>query len=62
MSTESQILELQKRREEEVRVILEAWPISKQRIAYKFLNASGCTLANIDYDIRQALREELKVG
>lgn len=56
------ILELRKLREEEVRVVIEAWPKSKQLIGYQFLHASGCTLSGIDYEIDHALKKEFETA
>lgn len=52
--------EYKKQREEEVRLVLEDWPLSKLLIGYKYENARGVTLCNIDHEIDKALKEEMK--
>lgn len=54
------LLDYKKEREEEVRIVLEDWPRSKLLIAYKYENARGVTLCNIDHEIDKALRDEFK--
>lgn len=49
-----------KRLEDEVITALEAWPRSKQLIAYVYLNGQGIRVTNIDLAIARAIKEEEK--
>lgn len=53
------LIEFKKLREDEVLMVLEQWALDKQLIGYKYLNAKGASLQNIDHAIDKALREEL---
>ena len=43
-----------------IKATVDNWPRSKQLITYKYLNALGCKLDRIDYDIDKAIKNELE--
>jgi hypothetical protein len=45
-----------------VKVTVDNWPRSKQLITYKYLNAIGCKLDSIDYEIDKEINKELEQG
>ena len=45
-----------------VKATVDNWPRSKQLIAYKYLNALGCKLDGMDYEIDKEITKELKQG
>ena len=45
-----------------VKATVDKWPCSKQLITYKYLNALGCKLDSIDYEIDKEIKKELEQG
>jgi hypothetical protein len=45
-----------------VKATVNNWPRSKQLITYKYLNALGCKLDSIDYEIDREIKNELQQG
>ena len=45
-----------------VKAIVNNWPRSKQLITYKYLNALGCKLDSLDYEIDKEIKKELEQG
>ena len=43
-----------------VKATVDNWPRSKQLITYKYLNALGCKLDSLDYEIDKEIRKELE--
>ena len=48
--------------QEAVKATVDNSPRSKQLITYKYLNALGCKLEAIDYEIDKAIKKELEHG
>ena len=44
-----------------IKATVDNWPRSKQLIAYKYLNALGCKLNSIDYEIDKEITKD-KLG
>ena len=45
-----------------VKATVDNWTRSKQLISYKYLNALGCKLDGIDYEIDKEIKKELEQG
>jgi hypothetical protein len=45
-----------------IKAMVDNWPRSKQLIAYKYLNALGCNLEGMDYEIDTEIKKELEQG
>jgi hypothetical protein len=45
-----------------IKATVDNWPRSKQLIAYKYLNALGCKLDGIDYEIDKETKKEFRGG
>jgi hypothetical protein len=45
-----------------VKATVDNWPRSKQLITYKYLNALGCKLDSLDYEIDKEIKKELEQG
>jgi hypothetical protein len=45
-----------------IKATVDNWPRSRQLIAYKYLNALGCKLDGMDYEIDKEITKELKQG
>ena len=45
-----------------IKATVDNWPRSKQLIAYKYLNALGCKLDGMDYEIDKEIKKELEQG
>jgi hypothetical protein len=43
-----------------VKATVDNWPRSKQLITYKYLNALGCKLDSLDYEIDKEIKKELE--
>ena len=51
-------MEPKKLTDDEIYTLVESWATSTRLRVYKFLNASGCSLTGINYEISKALKEE----
>ena len=51
-------VEPKKLTDDEIYTLVESWATSTRLRVYKFLNASGCNITGINYEISKALKEE----